>query len=307
MRIKIVGIVVFMLIATTTIPVIGVMNESNDNPISNKGGLLRQLPSVPEKDMPNFLGSDSNLGWIVYEDFDGLTAPICHIHWWGVTVIRENDTWYDGNPEGMVFDIIFYEDSDGEPGSEVFTFGDLIPEYVGTGIYYDYSDKWPDASFELYHFEADLGLCIDLPSGWASIISKYSPTDSLIGWIESSDGNSKLYHNDIEREMDVSFILSESGDPEINVSINGGLGVSVDITNIGNDTLSNIPVDIVVYGGLLSKTKINKRKSIDLEPGETKSVKSGLILGFGKIAIGVIADDLVKYTSGYQLLFFTKI
>jgi len=307
MRIKLVGIVVLMLIAATTISVVGVVNESEDNTIDFKGGIFRQLPSLPDEPMPNFLGSDLNLEWQVYEDFSGLNRPICHIHWWGLTVIRDNDTWYPGSPESMTFDIIFYENNNGEPGLVVFSFEDVIPEYVETGIIYDYPDEWQDGPFELYHFDVDLGLCFDLTCGWVSIISKNSPTDSVLGWIESPDGNGNLYHNDIERDMDVSFILAEIGDPEIDVAINDGLGVSVDITNIGNETLSNIPIDIVVFGGFLSKTKVNKRVTINIEPGETKSIKSGLILGFGKIAIGIIADDVVKYTSGFQLLIFTKI
>lgn len=307
MKIKIVGIVVLMLITATTIPVIGVMNESEKNPITNKGGIFRQLPSLPDSPMPYGLVSDPNLGWTVYEDFSGLTLPICHIHWWGQTVIRQNETWFPGSPEDMTFDIIFYENNNGEPGSMVFSFEDVVPEYTGTGIMYDYPDEWPEGPFELYHFEVDLGLCFDLASGWVSIFSKYSPTDSIFGWIESPDGNGKLYQNDIERDMDVAFLLAEIGDPEIDVNIGGGLGVTVEITNIGNETLIDIPIDIVVYGGLLSKTKVNKRETISLDPGDTTTVKSGLFFGLGKIQVGVIADDVVRYTSGSQLLIFTLI
>jgi len=307
MKIKIVGIIVLMLIAATTIPVVGIVNESENNPIINKGGIFRQLPSLPGNPMPYGLVSNPDLGWRVYEDFSGLTKPICHIHWWGQTVIRQNDTWYPGSPEGMIFDIIFYENNNGTPGMEIFSFEDIIPEYNGTGIMYDYQEEWPVGPFELYHFEVDFGLCFDITCGWVSITSKYSPTDSILGWIESPDGNGKLYQNDIERDMDVAFLLAEIGDPELEVEIKGGLGVSVKITNIGNKTLTNIPVDIVVFGGLLSKTKINKREAVNLNPGDTTSIKSGLFFGLGKVQIGVVADDVVKYTSGSQLLIFTII
>jgi hypothetical protein len=307
MKIKLVGIVVLMLIVATTLPVVGMINEPIESPIDNKGGLFRQLPFLPGNPMPNFLGSDPDLGWQVFDDFSGLVGAICHIHWWGLTVIRDNDSWYTGDPGDMIFDIIFYENNNGEPGSVVFSFDNVIPEYNGTGIMYDYTDEWPDALFELYHFEVDLGLCFDLTDGWISILSKNSPTDSILGWIESPDGNGKLKHNEIERDMDVSFILAEIGDPELEIDIKGGLGVSVEITNIGNKTLTNIPVDIVVYGGLLSKTKINKRETVNLNPGDTTSIKSGLFFGLGKIEVGVIADDVVKYTSGSQLFIFTLI
>jgi hypothetical protein len=303
LKIKLIGIIVFMLISATTLPVVGIFNEPYESPIGGKGGLQRQLPSLPGSTMPSFLESEISLGWQVFDDFSGLSGAICHAHWWGFTVIKDNDTWLPGNPDDMEFEITLFEDDGGEPGSEVFKFESIIPEIIGTGIIYDY----PDGSFELYHFEADLGICLDLPNGWISINSKNSPTESVLGWIESPDGNGKVFHNDNEIDMDVSFILAEAGDPVIEISISGGLGVSAGITNIGNDTISDIPVDIVVFGGLLSKTKINNRETISLEPGETVTVKSGLFFGLGSIKIGVIADDVVEYTSGNHLIVFSLI
>ena len=81
MKTKLVGMIVFMLISATTISVVGIVNEPNEILINEKGGLFRQLPSMPENPMPNFLGSDPGLGWQVYDDFSGLVGAICHIHW----------------------------------------------------------------------------------------------------------------------------------------------------------------------------------------------------------------------------------
>ncbi len=310
MRIK-VGIFVMMLLVATTLPVVGTMNTSDDNTyyqnIGDRGGVFRQLPSLPGNPMPYGLLSDIQMGWQVYEDFGDVINPICHIHWWGQAVKWMNDTWYPGDPEGMVFDIFFFADDNGEPGMEIYSFTDVTPLIVRTGIMYDYPDEWPDGPFELYYFEADLNLCFELSSGWVSIIKTFSPSDSMFGWQESKDGNDELYQNEIERTMDVSFILAESGDPELEIEINGGLGVTVMVTNIGNDTLTNIPIDIMVYGGIFGKINKQVRETINHDPGDTVSVGSGLFLGLGKIIIGIFADDVVEYKSGFQLVIFTLV
>ncbi len=311
MRIKLVGIFVMMLLVAITLPVVGTMNTLDDNidyqKIGDRGGVFRQLPSLPGNPMPYGLVSDSQMEWKVYEDFWEVSKPICHIHWWGQAVKWMNDTWHPGDPEGMIFDVTFFADDNGEPGVEVYSFENVTPLIVGTGIMYDYPDEWPDGPFELYHFEVDLGLCFDLSNGWVSIIKKYSPNDSVFGWQESQDGNDKLYQNEIERAMDVAFILAESGDPELEIEINSGLGVTVKVTNIGNETLTNIPIDIMVYGGMLGNINKQVRETIHLDPGDTASVGSGLFLGLGKIIIGIFADDVVEYKSGFQLIIFTKV
>jgi hypothetical protein len=309
-KIRLVGIFVLMLLVANTIPVLGTINdlENNIKTIGERGGLFKQLPYLPENPMPYGLVSDTSMGWQVYEDFWGVVNPICHIHWWGFVVKYENDTWYPSNPEGMIFDVIFFEDSSGEPGNVVFNFEDIAPDFTGTGIMYDYPDEWPDGPFELYHFEADLGLCFELESGWVSIISTSSPSDSVFGWFESPDGNGKIYQNNLEYDTDVSFILAESGDPSLELELKGGLGVTGSFTNIGNETITGATVDLFIYGGMLGKINKHVQITIDeLPPGETGSIGKKLLLGFGKISIGLIADDAVHYTSGLQLLLFTKI
>ena len=308
MKKKLLGIFVCTLLIATALPAVGTMtvqdnNSSNQN-IGGRGGMFRQLPSPPVGPMPYAWISDSQMGWQVYEDFWEVSSPICDIHWWGVAVIRMNDTWYQGNPEGMTFDIIFFEDEDGEPGAEVCSYTEVSPLIIGTGIMYDYPDE-SEGPFELYYFEADLNPCCNLSNGWVSIIKKDSPTDSMFGWHDSPDGNDKMYQNTIQCPTDVAFILTDGEEPDLEINIKSGFGATIEITNSGDETLTGIPVDVVVYGGMLSMINVHVRETIHLDPSDTASVGTGLFLGLGKIAIGVIADDVVEYHSGLQLFIFT--
>ncbi len=309
MKKKILGIFVCMLLIATALPAVGTMteqdyNSSNQN-IGDRGGMFRQLPSPPVDPMPYGWISDSQMGWQVYEDFWEVSSPICDIHWWGGTPIWMNETWYPCNPEGMTFDIIFFEDEDGMPGNVSCSYDDISPIITPTGIMYDYPDEFPEGPFELYYFEADLNPCCNLSNGWVSIIKKYSPNDCTFGWHESPDGNDKIIQNINWRSTDVAFILTDGEEPDLEINIKSGLGATIEVTNSGNETLTGIPVDVVVYGGLLSKINVHVRETISLDPDETKPVGTGIFLGLGKIAIGVIADDVVEYHSGLQLFIFT--
>ncbi len=88
-------------------------------------------------------------------------------------------------------------------------------------------------------------------------------------------------------------------------NITGGFGVTAAITNIGTQNATNIPWKIQVKGGLLHLINKTVTGTIDIPAGKTKSVKSGMILGFGPIEIAVWVADAVQVTSGNQLIVFT--
>ena len=102
--------------------------------------------------------------------------------------------------------------------------------------------------------------------------------------------------------------LKNSGSTSEISSVKGGFGGAIEISNTGTETLNDIPVEVVVFGGILGKINVKIEETISvLEPGETVSVKTGILLGLGKIAIGVIADDVVSYNKGFQLLILTVV
>jgi len=310
MKIKIIGILVCILLIATALPAVGTITKQEHNPnnqnIGDRGGIFAQLPSPHGDPQPVAWISDVRLGWKVYEDFWDVTSPICDIYWWGQTPYWDGSTWQPCEPIGMTVDITFYEDNGGEPGAIFCSYDNVVPEYTPTGIMYDYPE-FPNGPFELIYFEYELDTWCNLSDGWFSIQSIDSDNDCSFGWFESPDGNDIIIQNSIQRPTDVAFIFTDGEESAIDINVKSGLGVTLEVTNSGNETLTGIPVDIVVYGGIFGKINAHVRETISLYPGDTASVGTGVFLGLGKIAIGVIADDVVEYYSGMQLLIFTII
>jgi hypothetical protein len=187
------------LLIGSALPVVGIMKEKEissnirtvdkninypDIQSTNKGGfrdgLFTQLPALPGDPMPWGWTSSSPFWYKCFENFWGINNPICNIHWWGDTFLWDGDTAYPGDPEGMTFNIVFYEDDNGEPGDVVCSYIDVIPLFTRTGIMYDYPDE-PEGPYEMYYFETQLDPCCELSEGWVSIQSIYSPIDSFFG------------------------------------------------------------------------------------------------------------------------------
>ena len=162
--------------------------------------------------------SDSHLPWsyLCKDDFWGLTSQITGVRWWGETC-NYTGAWSVGNPAGMRFNIIFYQDSSGSPGSIVASFNNIAPTWHDTGIPYMYS-------FELYEFETSLSSPVSLTNGWISIQGIYSPTDAWFLWSGSPDNTKNALQSGVPFTPadSLAFNLTTTGVPI-------ALDVSVDI------------------------------------------------------------------------------
>ncbi len=75
----------------------------------------------------------------------------------------------------------------------------------------------------------------------------------------------------------------ETPNPNIQITIQGGIGVNVNITNNGTANISDLNWQINVQGGILGLINKTVNGTIDIAKGETKTVGTGLLLGFGGI------------------------
>ena len=149
---KFVGIVVMTLLIATALPVVGTMNvkeivtstKLGDNSLNhqniprssfsnNHGGMFIQLPflsnATPSQWGAPLSDKDYDGGFLAYDDFWGVSEPICDIHWWGPTFNKTNSG--PGDPTGMMFNITFYEDDGaGKPGNVVCKYVDITPPSV---------------------------------------------------------------------------------------------------------------------------------------------------------------------------------
>jgi hypothetical protein len=104
---------------------------------------------------------------------------------------------------------------------------------------------------------------------------------------------------------DPSLKITESTNQSSEIvieSTTGGIGISAIIKNIGDATAKNFHWNIVSTGTVFiggEKTGI-----ATLAPGGSTTITTGLMLGFGPIAITVTADTATKTASAKLLLFF---
>jgi hypothetical protein len=233
---KLVGILVMTLLITTALSALGTMNEEeipvntgiSANPTDNIkiprktsscgfGNMFYQRPWIPDQ----YWGapfSDVDLGYISYDDFWNLTAPICDVHWWGFAAIDVGGDWQPCDPTGMTFNITIHEVINGIPGDVVCSYIDIIPHSItSTGLEYVTS---AGAIFELLYFEFDLDPCCELSNGWVSVFKTYSPNDCLFAWIKSPYGNGIGWQYEVNLGNwyvidDLAFVLSDGGEEPI--------------------------------------------------------------------------------------------
>ncbi|HVQ00071.1 MAG TPA: lectin like domain-containing protein [Candidatus Thermoplasmatota archaeon] len=95
--------------------------------------------------------------------------------------------------------------------------------------------------------------------------------------------------------------------PKLNVTIKSGLGLGVTAIykNNGVSNATNVPWEITVKGGILGHINKTMNGTIDIPAGGSKTVGTGMFLGFGALSITVKVADEEQTAKGTQLLIFT--
>jgi hypothetical protein len=292
----------------TALPVVGTMiKQENCQDIGDRGGLFIQLPNDPGYGSFDWYAKSSSVdtGDQVYENFWDVASSISGIHWWGLSCDYNSSNC---DPQGMTFNITFYEDNDSMPGDMICSYVDVEPSITATGILYAEGYNY----LELYFFEYDLEPCCELSDGWVSVFQTGSDNGCIFCLMQSLDGDGAAYYT---REgnwtslYDVSLVLTDGEETDLEiVDVKGGLGVKLEIRNNGAETVDNYPVKFLVIGGLLKIIQIDAGETIsDLGPGETITIDTGLFFGFGPITIFVVGDGIAAYKDGFQLFIFTVV
>ena len=139
-------------------------------------------PPPEEDDDWQFYTSDVGLVYLCMDDFWELTADIGDIHWWGLCLLWNNG-WYACDPEGMEFEVIFYDTAK----NPISTYSGLTPTAQPTGKFF--------SGFEMYKWEVDLDPVCSLTEGWVSIQSISSPNGCAFLWANSLTGNLNAEQN----------------------------------------------------------------------------------------------------------------
>jgi hypothetical protein len=114
-------------------------------------------------------------------------------------------------------------------------------------------------------------------------------------------------HGDGDNLGSVYVFKKESGIPNLEIGIKGGLAINAIITNHGKTKAYGVEWEIQVKGGLLGLINKTENGIIDIQPGESRTMKTHLFFGLGTITVDVKAADMKKSAEGKQIFFVSII
>ena len=130
------------------------------------------------------------------------------------------------------------------------------------------------------------------------------------GWSVAIDGNYVIAGAPGETTTGAAYIFWKPipAVPELNVTVKGGLGITVTVRNTGNANATNVNVTIIVHGGLIFFGKNTTIPIPNIGVNQTAPVKT-IIIGFGKtpITVSAICDEgasAERTVNGTVFLFF---
>jgi len=98
--------------------------------------------------------------------------------------------------------------------------------------------------------------------------------------------------------------------PEIGhlyIELKGGLGVNAVITNLDTTRSTDVNVELHVDGGFLGLINKTVTETISIPAGESETVSTGVLLGFGSVNIIATANEEEETAEGTQLFIFSVV
>lgn len=111
-------------------------------------------------------------------------------------------------------------------------------------------------------------------------------------------------NDSISKDITVS---GASGDITITIKPGFGLGISVIFANNGSSDVLSELWEISVQGGLLGRIDTTVNGTIDIPAKGSKTMKTGMLFGFGPITISAKIADVSQTATGTQILFFSMV
>ena len=102
-----------------------------------------------------------------------------------------------------------------------------------------------------------------------------------------------------------AYIFMKGIPPELDLSVRGGLGITVTIKNNGTTIANDVEWYLDVQGGLLGRITETMNGIIDVPAGQSKSFSTGLFFGFGPITITTKVAEEEQTTTGTQFVIFS--
>jgi FG-GAP repeat len=188
------------------------------------------------------------------------------------------------------------------------------------------TDQFGSYAVSLDGDTAIIGSYLDDDQGSNSGSAYVFTCDDGIQWTEqqkllASDGAAQDEFGSVALDGDCAIITSWHDDDNglnsgsayvftkigVTFSIEGGMGVKAIIKNEGTTDANDIPWQIHVEGGMLGMINKTVNETIDIPAGESVTVNTGLLLGFGPISIVAKVADEEQNAEGTQIIIFSMI
>ncbi|MBU1708304.1 T9SS type A sorting domain-containing protein [bacterium] len=173
--------------------------------------LFGQRPSIPPE-YTNAFTSDTSSSHLAYDNFWEVGAPICDIHWWGLSLhFNPLGGWSVCDEDPMDFVILFYPNLAGAYGPDVSN-----PVCVYNVTATRQATGQLCAGYPLYYWSTTLDPCCDITNGWVSIqgATESYPTDCWFLWSISPVGDGSAYQDGGIIGYDLAFCLTEGEEEE---------------------------------------------------------------------------------------------
>ena len=135
------------------------------------------------------------------------------------------------------------------------------------------------------------------------------PAHINFGFSVSIDGDFALIGADCDDDngdnSGSAFIFVKS-EIIFDIEIIGGLGVEMVFTNDGSFDLYDIYCNLKVEGGIFNKIDERITEFIDIPAGESKTISTELLFGFGRIDVEATVNKFIKTTSGFQFIIYSR-
>jgi hypothetical protein len=130
-------------------------------------------------------------------------------------------------------------------------------------------------------------------------------TEYTVPIVVTAIGDHIVYYYSVDTAGNVEGEKSKAFTIElpITITIQGGVGVTAIIKNVGSIELTNINWSMLLDGKLIFSGKTKSGTIINLNPSEEFIVKNS-VLGFAKTNIAVSAGTIDAVVSGRVFLFF---
>ena len=177
------------------------------------------------------------------------------------------------------------------------------PTTGGTNVHYSYSTTTIDPESQLVYYRWSWGDGTE--SEWIGPFDSGAPAEASHKWDTAGIYSVKVKAKDV-------FGLESGWSPSLTVHIDdvpfleigevtGGFGVTAKVRNIGAVDALNVTWSITLEGGVVLFGRVTTGTLLLVQPGGSSQIRTGFLLGVGRITITVAASDAQKTVSGLLL------